>query len=302
MSKISRALQKDRAERGAFVPQPNAAPVTPAPRQTNYPPPTAAATLAETERKLQPVKGAYAEPDHDLVAYHERDGDYASMFRALRTRMLAPDRKGAPRVIVVTSGSSGEGKTTVCTNLATIFAESANARILVIDADVYQPQVARLFGLTPTLGIGDILVRNMDLTGVIYETAIPNVHVLPATNNIGLKGSEVQFDLRMAEMLRRLRPHYDFIFVDTPPVMSTSHAAVIGKHADGVIVVARAEKTSRQVVNRAIKELKDGGAEVLGCVLTHVKYHIPKYVYSLFGTTSDRYYRHFEQEAKAIQE
>lgn len=279
IGKILRALQKARTGHGE-APSLSAAEAAPGP---------AVPTVNRAEPPER-IADRHHDPDPHVVAFWEKGSEYAAQFRALRTKLLAPSSRRIPRVIVITSGSRGEGKTTTATNLAVTFAEGEQARVLIVDADVYRPAVHRMLGVQAAKGINHVLNRDMDLRGVLYRTTIPNLDVLPAAADRTAPCSETDFDAYGPELFRRLRGYYDYIFIDTPPAISTSHAAVIGRHSDGVILVVRAERTPRQVVQRALQELKAGGAEVIGCILTHMRHHIPRWLYRLLGTTPEHYY------------
>ena len=292
MGKILRALQKARAERD------DAARTSPRPSAT------ARAFNEATHEKLpEPVPDRYGEPDDHVMVLHERGSETTAQFRSLRTKLLAPGKRRMPKVMVVTSGSRGEGKTTVSINLAAAFAEGKHSKVLLIDADVYRPMAAELLNVDADPGVNHVLAEGLNLEGAIYRTAVPHLDLLPAVPDADAEGSEMDFEIGMAELLQRLRNHYDYVLIDTPPVIHTTHAAIIGKFADGVILVARAERTPRQVVARALDEIRNGGAQVLGCVLTHVRHHIPGFIYWVLGTSSDRYYsyrtaRHVETKGK----
>ena len=103
---------------------------------------------------------------------------------------------------------------------------------------------------------------------------------------------EGQLNRDCAALLAELRKYYAFVIVDTPPVLAASQACTFAKNCDGVILVARLEKTPRDVVRRALQELTLSGANVVGCVLTHRKHHIPNFIYRLFGSTPHYYYNY----------
>ncbi len=292
MGKILRALQKARAERdGAAQASQKADAERDGAAKTPQRPAVARARGEATHEKLpDPVSDRYGRPDDHVMVLHERESETAAQFRSLRTKLLAPGKERMPKVMVVTSGSRGEGKTTLSINLASALAEGKHSRVLLIDADVYRPMTSEMLNVDAERGINHVLVEDLKLEGAIYRTAIPRLDLLPAVPDADAEGSEMDFEIGMAELLQRLRGHYDYILIDTPPIIHTTHAAIIGKFTDGVILVARAEKTPRQVVDRALAEIRHGGAEVLGCVLTHVRRHIPGFIYWILGTSSDRYY------------
>ena len=227
-----------------------------------------------------------------VVMAHEPDSEIAAQVRGIRGRLLAMNKGNPPCVIVISSGNRGEGKTTTALNLCLALSEIGGGRVLLIDGDLLCPNVALRAGLDAKRGLLDALDAESNLDEAVYETRIPNLDILPTRAIASSDHSESALHQKTPALLKRLRSHYRFIVIDTPPVLAGSYAAAFGKCADGVLLVAQLERTSRHVVKRAQEELTKAGARVLGCILTHQKHHVPAFIYRLFGGSNSRYYRY----------
>ncbi len=287
MGKISRALEKAQAQRTVDFKRPAVETETVAPRTV---PGKYRTTRATGEIKRVP--DAYGVTDEHVICVSEPSSHVASQFRTLRTNLIAK-RIDQPHVIAITSGTRGEGKTTVAVNLAAVFAEMEDTKVVIVDTDFYRPMIHEVFGVTPRKVLNEVLTNGLDLDEALYATAIPNLDILPAMPS-SRSGMEGVLEKMAGPLLNEIVKHYDYVIVDTPPVISASHAALIGRWTDGLLLVARSESTPRQVVRRAVDELERGGAKVIGCVLTHVTYHIPDFIYRLLGTPSKMYYDYYK--------
>jgi capsular exopolysaccharide synthesis family protein len=247
---------------------------------------------------VAPAAQSRAVPDHwgppspDVALFHDGASAFASQVRGLRAKLMAMNDGVPPRILAVTSGSREEGKTTVSINLAAALAEIHAGRVALIDGDLLRPSLQEVLNVRVDEGLNEALADNLRLDGRIYETAIPNVDVVPSKLSPPSEGIEALLHQQCGRLLQLLKRSYAYIVVDTPPVLAGSPAATFAKNSDGVILVARLEKTPRHVVTRANDELANAGAKVLGCVLTHHRHHVPNFIYRFFGTTPANYYRY----------
>jgi len=284
--KFSRAMAKSAA---AVSPvSPAGAPVPSSSPSVGGPPSAHAARAAAFQR----VKDHWGPPTPSVLLFHDRVGEFASRVRSLRANIVALNNGASPSVITVTSARREEGKTTVCANLAAALGEVETGRIIVVDGDILQPSLHLTMNVRVGPGLRAVLQEGLKLDGHVYETAIPNVDILPSFGMGPDEGLEGPLHQRCAQLLALLRKHYSYVIIDTPPVRAGSPAATFAKHSDGVILIARLEKTPSEVVKRTAKDLTDAGAKLLGCVLTHQKHHVPDRIYRLFGATPTHYYRY----------
>jgi capsular exopolysaccharide synthesis family protein len=171
---------------------------------------------------------------------------------------------------VFTSACAGEGKTTTATNLGIALAESGR-RVLLIDADRPRPHLHEIFQRPNEYGFGDFLLENApvdarSLARLTTPTEIPNLDILPAGSDRVCLANLVD-NSRAAQLLAMARLHYDSILIDTPPMMALSDARALGRMADGVALVIRAERTPEQIVMAASDRLRQDGTRVLGTIL-----------------------------------
>jgi capsular exopolysaccharide synthesis family protein len=253
---------------------------------------TSHAAPAASAAGIQRIKDRWGPPSASVMLFHDRVGQFASQMRSLRANIAALNNGAPPRIITVTSAGREEGKTTVCANLAAALGEVETGRIIVVDGDIVQPSLHLTMNVRVQSGLRAVLQEGLKLDGRIYETAIPNVDILPSFGIGPDEGLEAPLHQRCAQLLALLRKHYAYVIIDTPPVLAGSPAATFAKHSDGVILVARLEKTPREVVKRTADDLTDAGAKLIGCVLTHQKHHVPDIIYRFLGTTPTHYYRY----------
>jgi capsular exopolysaccharide synthesis family protein len=200
-----------------------------------------------------------------LVIYGDPQAPLAEAFRQLRTNVQFMDVDTEHKVILVTSASSGEGKSTTVCNLGLALAE-AGTTVLIIDADLRRPSVAKCLGVDGSIGLTNVLVNRVPLERAVQPLA-PALDVLPSglmpPNPSELLGSE-----RMVNLLLALRGSYDVILIDTSPLLPVTDAAVLAPRADGVLVMVRHGRTKVQDLQSARDALDAVSARVLGSVLT----------------------------------
>jgi capsular exopolysaccharide synthesis family protein len=253
----------------------------------------------EAASSFRRVTGSFGTPEQAVVMVHDKFGEVASQVRGLRSRLLGMNDGKPPHTITVTSASREEGKTTIAFNLGVALAELAEGRVVVVDGDLVAPGLHLLADVNAQTGLNDILDGDLDLDDNVYETAVPNLDVIPAQPVAEDDAYEGHLSQRCASLLKKLRQFYSYVIIDTPPVLAASQACTFAKNSDGVLVLARLEKTPREVVKRAIEELTHSGASVVGCVLTHRKHHIPNFIYRFFGSTPHYYYSYSRSREKA---
>ena len=190
----------------------------------------------------------------------------AEAFRKLRTNLqfLAVDHP--PRVIVVTSSSPSEGKSTTAINIALALAE-AEHNVVLVDGDLRRPRVARYLGLLGSVGVSTVLSGGAPLNDVLQNTKFPRFTVL-ASGPIPPNPSELLGSLATKNLLSELRERFDYVIIDSSPLLAVTDGAILAADADGVLMAVRAGKTKRDQLAHAIGMLNDVGAALLGAVLT----------------------------------
>jgi capsular exopolysaccharide synthesis family protein len=226
---------------------------------------------------------------HDLVVFNEPWSAVAETFRSLRTAVLfsAPADTDAPKVILVTSAGAGEGKTDTAVNLATALAD-AQWRVLLLDADLREPGCHHALGVGNQQGLSDFLSGRAELDGLIQQLDAPRLCFVAAgptpPNPAELVGSA-----RMREAIDTLRGRFDFLIVDSPPVIPVTDAVLLGREVDGVVLVVKGHDSPRELVREARDRLLQAGAHLLGVVVNNVDLHWGGFDY--YHKRYDRYGR-----------
>ena len=220
------------------------------------------------ERELRRVTGA---PLLGRVAAGRRpllltdaEGRAAEAVRALRANVFAIKGSGA-RAIVVTSGSQGEGSTTTAINLALMAAETGR-RVLLIEADLRHPSVARVLGLRESSGLMGVLANGGSWSTAVQTVPGHTVDVLPAGGTPANPG-ELISSPEMAELVATVIADYDFVVFDAAALLTSTDAAVLARYTDGALVVVDARRTKRQQLAAATAALHRAAAPLLGVVL-----------------------------------
>jgi len=212
------------------------------------------------------------ELDERLILLRDPDSERAASFRVLRHRLTL---NGDPRVIAVTSAERHEGKTTCAANLALALSECGRARVLLVEANLRAPSLAGLFGFLPPEFFSEQVARRRDRPAdpwSVVEVVAPSLHVLavrPPRKEEGEAPAQGRplvdapaFGLSMG-LLRRCS--YDYVVVDTPPVLGSADVNLVEDHVDGVLFVTRARISSARALERAVEQLAP--VKILGVTL-----------------------------------
>ena len=196
-------------------------------------------------------------------------------YRRLRTNLKLSETAESLKVLLVTAGMAGDGKTSVAVNLATVFV-AENKKALLIDANFRRPSLHTIFPKaqqppeSAELGLSNLLLGQVDYEQVIGPSGIEGLDIIDAgplpSNPAELLGSE-----RMDQLIKDQRENYEYIIFDSPPVLLVSDAKILAKFADGTVLVFNAGATRRGAALRTIRELGQVNATILGCVILAAK-------------------------------
>jgi capsular exopolysaccharide synthesis family protein len=193
---------------------------------------------------------------------------FVEAIKSVRTNLLFSSAEETAKAVVVTSTGPGEGKTVVAVNLAIALAQ-AGQRVLLMDCDMRRPRVHALIGSAQEPGLSNVMVGNAKATEAVQKTSVPNLWVLPSgkhpPNPAELLGSK-----RFREFMKNLSEHFDWIVLDSPPVMAVTDAVVVSHFAHGVVYVVGAEMTTRQAAKQALDQLEATKVAFFGAVLNKV--------------------------------
>ena len=200
----------------------------------------------------------------------ELDFAATEAYKLLRTNLLfmLPDSEKC-HVIGVTSSVRGEGKSTTSINLAYALA-AMNKRVLLVDADMRLPTIAKKLKITSTTGLSNVLLDSGLLGSSLHAMSnSAHFHILNA-GRIPPNPTELLSSAQMAKLLQFLSGKYDFIILDLPPVNIVSDALVVSSLLDGMLVVVRQDLSKRRDVSRCEHQLSMAGVKILGFVITDV--------------------------------
>lgn len=180
----------------------------------------------------------------------------------------------AYKKVVITSAMPGEGKTTTCLNLAISFAK-ANKKVLIIDGDLRNPVIHKVFEQPLAPGLSDVLIGFKELQDCINETPFDNLRIITA-GTIPPNPADLLVLPSFLDMMDKLMTKFDIIFLDTPPVNLYADALSVANNMDGTILVTKYNWTKREILNQTIAKYKKIDAKIFGVILNN--YDSKKYV------------------------
>jgi protein-tyrosine kinase len=213
-------------------------------------------------------------------------------FKILRTNLQFTIKLNEPRIIVVTSPSQGEGKTTIASNLGVTFA-ATKFKTLLVDADMRIPNLHLQFSLSNADGLSNCLNGDCKLDECIQTTQVENLSLLPS-GPIPPNSSELLTSQAMLEMAEELKKRYQLIIVDSPPVNIVADTPIISSLADGVLIVVSAGSTRRKDLSKALDALEY--ANIIGFIMNVTKRGTENYYYRPYY---NRYYNRYYTRQEA---
>jgi capsular exopolysaccharide synthesis family protein len=200
-----------------------------------------------------------------VVAYHRPRSREAEAFRGLRTALYFATCRSGQKVIQITSPNPEDGKTTVTANLAVSLAQSGK-RVLVVDGDLRHPSQHRVFGLLPKRGVSNVIVGEIPWADAIQDVGVENLALLPCGPSPP-NPSELLASAAFEHLLQTVRDQYDYVLVDSPPLLAVSDPSVIAPRVDGVLLTIRITKNGAPPAIHARRMLAGLGARVIGVVI-----------------------------------
>jgi len=223
---------------------------------------------------------------HVFAMLDENETAFAEAMRTIRTGLILSGLDNPHKVILVTSSVPGEGKTTVCTNLAAAMAKME--KVLLLGGDLRRPSLSSAIGIDDKHGLSDFIAGTSNFNDCIHHLENEGFDLLPCgllpPNPLELLSSE-----RFGKMLELLETHYDRIVIDSPPLQVVSDALVLSKYAKAVVFVVAAESTHEHIVKNGIKRLLQHDAPLVGIILN--KFDVDKS--DKYGYEYGGYYDHY---------
>jgi receptor protein-tyrosine kinase len=188
----------------------------------------------------------------------------AEAFRELRTNLQFLEVDDPPRVLVITSSLPGEGKSTTAINIALALAEGGND-VVIVDGDMRRPKLAEYLDLIGSVGLSTVLAGRASLHEVLQKTRYPGLTAL-TSGAVPPNPSELLGSLAAKKVLSELRGGFDYVIVDSSPLLAVTDAAILAAESDGVLVIAKFAGTKREQLAHAIENLTHVGARILGAI------------------------------------
>jgi receptor protein-tyrosine kinase len=203
-----------------------------------------------------------ARREQPAISFDKDNSATAEAFRKLRTNLQFLAVDNPPRVIVVISSTPSEGKSTTSINLALALAENGK-NVVLVDGDMRRPSLHKYLDLVGSVGFSTVLSGGAMLEEVLQDTKYPRLTVLTAgptpPNPSELLGSQAA-----RKALGELRSQFDYVIVDSAPLLAVTDGAILSTHADGALIIAKFGETKREQLSHAVGNLRDGGAGRIG--------------------------------------
>ena len=230
----------------------------------------------ETRSDGGPPGAAFEYPDEHLrispecrIIFHsDPSNPAADRFRYLRMRLRELSGTGKLKTILITSALPQDGKSTIALNLATALAERGTRRVLLLDGDLHHASLGRLLGLPPSPGLAECIARTAVPQSCVRRVGPLGWWLLPAGERPEQPTELLQSDL-LSVVIGGLSSQFDWVVIDSPPVLSVTDALSLAQHADGALVVARTGRTPRVAVENALALL--GRRKLVGIVLNEAE-------------------------------
>jgi exopolysaccharide/PEP-CTERM locus tyrosine autokinase len=286
MGKIFEALEKAGQGQEAQKPTkvktdgvPSEKAVKPAPENSNG---SASAEKIISLQNVHKSKHAKHLSPH-LITYHKPYSQEAEIFKQLRTTILFPSEGKPPKTIMITSAVPGEGKSFTSANLAVSIAKGIEEHVLLMDCDMRRPTIHGLFGMQTAAGLSDYLTNGDDLSSLLVKTPLSKLTLLPGGHPPS-NPTELLSSKQMTDLLDEVKNRYDarYIIIDSPPPTMTAESGALARRVDGILLVIKAKKTSKQQVDDLLEIV--GKEKIIGVLMNWYDPALPRYFgYGKYG-------------------
>lgn len=216
----------------------------------------------------------------NLVTQNDPKNPGAEAYRVIRTGIQFAQAGKELQTIALTSCTPNEGKSTTIANLAVVLTQAGKS-VLLIDCDMRNPTVHKNFNLSNKVGLSSCISMGTALSDAVQKTSIEGLYALTGgvipPNPSELLGSE-----QMKNVLQRAKEQYDYVLIDTPPVMPVTDALIVGRFVDGMILVIASAEIKVEMARDVKNQLVNAGANILGVVLNKVRSEHHGYGYGYY--------------------
>ena len=215
-----------------------------------------------------------------LYSYNNPKSHIAEAYRLIRTNIEFSNVDKNIKTILITSTQPNEGKSTVISNLAATFARLENKRVLVMDCDLRNPSVHKMFGVSNLNGLTDILTGSKDVDKCIEKTKVKGLDILKV-GKMPPNPAELLQSKKMKNFMDVVKGYYDYIFIDSPPIGVVTDANILAQYADGTILLVGCNEAEIDAVKLSKERLQSVNANILGAILN--KFEVDKNTYGYYN-------------------
>lgn len=215
--------------------------------------------------------------DPGLVSFKSPKSMMSETYRVLRTNMGFAGIEQPFKTVLVTSALSMEGKSTTVANLAVVTAQAGN-KVILVDCDLRRPCLHTIFQISNDMGFTNCIISEIEPERVARSSRIPNLQVL-TSGPIPPNPAEVLNSVRTLNMWTYLKEQYDYVFIDSPPLLSVTDASIIAAQVDASLLVVLSGKTRKEAAIQAKDRLLQANARIIGVVLNKTKPNGQDYYY-----------------------
>jgi capsular exopolysaccharide synthesis family protein len=210
------------------------------------------------------------EVDEHIVSYYESIGQQIWIgpvmvnFRRLQVSLTNMQKNKMCKVMLFTSAVQSEGKSTIALNTAIMLSSDNKSKVVIVDCDFRKPAVSTMLGFSPEVGLPDYLSEKTKIKDISFNGIVPGLTIIP----VGKKPSntcELFASDRMKQYVSYLKERFDYVIIDSPPVLSFPDSAILAPLSDGVVFVINSKKTKKSVVKRAVETLHD--CKIIGIIM-----------------------------------
>lgn len=213
----------------------------------------------------------------ELIVKNAALSPISEAYRSIRTNIQFSNVDGEFKAILVTSSTAGEGKTTTLCNVAATLADDGQ-RVIIVDCDLRKPRVHAFFEISNEFGVTDILYKNEDYKKFMHKSYHENIDII-TSGKIPTNPSELLNSAKMKKFINVLKENYDYVFIDTPPIVPVTDAVIMASYIDRVILVCSSGQLEIEHGKQAKAALDSVGANLLGIVLNKMPVNKKRYQY-----------------------
>ena len=231
------------------------------------------------------------------LSIHDAGSSASEAVKTVRTSLLLAFPGAPPRSILVTSSRSGEGKTFIASNLA-IALTQLEKRVVIVDADMRNPHIHRVWNMPNNTGLSIYLTSNTEAAKIIRPTSLERLSIISSGPKTP-RPAELLASNRFTDLMKELEAQFDFVIVDSPPVLPVTDSVILASRVKSVVLVVRGGATPRDIVKMAKKKISTSNSIIAGVVLNGIDLADPYYYYRYYSDYYSGYYAEDQPHADA---